>query len=167
MKYSLTFLFIVFYYSAFAQTDTTKQKPKSRNLRHTLPKPPKRMIYPAPKPYEEFTMFPGCDSTKNYTERREYSDSLMLAFIYDNICYPDSARENGIEGIVVISFIVGKDGSILNPIIRRDIGGNCGTEALRVIKLFPKFIPAKRVWDNKKIEIIECPFNVPIRFRLE
>jgi protein TonB len=86
----------------------------------------------------------------------------MLAFIYANICYPDSARENGIEGTVVISFKVEKDGSIINPIIRREIGGGCEEEVLRIIKMLPKFIPAERNGEK-----VRTQFNLPIRFRLE
>jgi protein TonB len=166
MKHLLTLIFIIFSFSAFAQIDTMERKLPTR-FRNDLPKPPKEKIYPAPKPDEEFTMFPGCDSVKNYTERRKCSDSLMLSFIYANICYPDSARENGIEGTVVISFIVEKDGSISNHRIIRNPGGGLGEEALRIVKMFPKFIPTKFYWQDGEVTIIECPFNLPIRFRLE
>jgi protein TonB len=170
MKYLLSFIFIIFTFSVSAQIDTTKQKSKPPNLRHKLPKMPKEEIsYGMPlKPfYENMPLFFDCDSINNYVEKKSYSDSLMLGFIYENICYPDSARKNGIEGIVVISFIINKDGSILNPIIRRNIGGGCDEEALRIVNLFPKFTPAKRVWDDEKVELIESPFNLPIKFRLE
>lgn len=164
-------MFILFSFFAFAQIDTTKQKPKPPNLRHKLPKPPKEKVnygMPIQLFMEYMPRFSGCENIEgNDDMKKNCADEKMLEFIYNNICYPDSARKNGIEGIVVISFTVGKDGAVLNPIIRRDIGDGCGKEALRVIKLLPKFIPSKRVWDNGKEEVVECEFNLPIRFRLE
>jgi periplasmic protein TonB len=164
MKHLLTLTFIIFSFSVFAQIDTIGQKPKPPSLRHKLPKPPKEKIdnYEIDV-YEEMPRFPGCEDIEGSSlDKKACADEKMLAFIHDNICYPDSARENGIEGTVVISFIVEKDGSITNAKIIRDLGAGCGEEALRIVNMLPNFEAAKL---NGKP--VRCQFNLPIRFRLE
>jgi protein TonB len=164
VKYALILIFTMLSLCAFAQIDTIQEKPKPPNLRHKLPKPPKEKIYyEMIDIFEEMPRFPGCEDIEgNSMDKKSCADKKMLAFIYANICYPDSARENGIEGTVVISFEVEKDGSIINPIIRREIGGGCEKEVLRIIKMLPKFIPAERNGEK-----VRTQFNLPIRFRLE
>lgn len=164
MKYLSTLLFIVFSFSAFAQTDTIKRKLPTR-YRTDLPKKPKQE-----KPYgtmvspkETMPRYPGCeDMESNEADKKSCADQKMLEFIYENICYPDSARENGIEGTVVISFVVEKDGTISNPKIIRAIGGGCEEELMRVVRMFPRFIPGEYM--DKKVRV---QINLPIRFRLE
>ena len=64
-------------------------------------------------------------------------------FLIDNIQYPQQALENGIGGKVIVYFLVDTDGTIKNPYIMRDIGGGCGKEALRVVRMMPRWIPGK------------------------
>ncbi|MDR1725579.1 MAG: energy transducer TonB [Bacteroidales bacterium] len=63
-------------------------------------------------------------------------------YIMKNLVYPEAARQAGIEGTVVIEFIVEKDGSLTNLKIARDIGGGCGEELIRIFKGMPKWKPA-------------------------
>ncbi|MEL7832647.1 energy transducer TonB [Fodinibius sp. Rm-B-1B1-1] len=64
-------------------------------------------------------------------------------WLYDNINYPDMARKAGIEGKVIIQFVVGKDGKAENINILRGIGGGCDEEAIRVIKE-AEFVPGRQ-----------------------
>ena len=114
------------------------------------------------KKAEEMPMFPACDSLINYELRKPCADQAMLKFIYENVKYPTTPREGGVEGMTVVSFIVEKDGSISRLKVVRDIGAGCGEEAIRVVRLFPKFVPAKM--DKKPVRV---QFHLPIRFRLE
>lgn len=109
---------------------------------------------------EKMPMFPGCTQL-DYLERKNCSEKLMLEFIYHNIQYPENARKNGIEGMIVISFVVDKDGSILDAKILRNLGGGCGEEALRVINSFPKWNPG--IQRGKPVMV---QFNLPVRFKL-
>lgn len=86
-------------------------------------------------------------------------DSLYK-FIADNIQYPKDAKNNNISGTVIISFIVEKDGSITDPSILCDIGGGCGTEAIRVVKLMPKWSPGRL----RDYTPVRTRFTLPIRF---
>ena len=87
-------------------------------------------------------------------------DSL-LAFLQRNIVYPELARENGIEGKVYVTFVVETDGSISNVKVLRDIGGGCGQEAVRVVKLMPKWKPGKQAG-----KVVRVQYNLPIYFVL-
>lgn len=165
MKHLLTLTFVIFSFFAVAQIDTTGQKPNPPNLRHKLPKPPKEKIdnYELIEINEEMPRFPGCEDIEgNDLDKKACADEKMLAFIHDNICYPDSARKNGIEGTAVVSFVIEKDGSITNAKIIRDPGAGCGEEALRIVNLLPNFEPGK--FDGKPVRV---QFNLPIKFRVE
>lgn len=87
-------------------------------------------------------------------------DSLY-AFLARNIVYPKLARDNRITGKVYITFTVETDGSITNIKVLRDIGGGCGAEAVRVVKMMPKWIPGKQRGKPVRVQ-----FNLPISFNL-
>ena len=57
--------------------------------------------------------------------------------------------------------MVEKDGSLSNIKVLRDIGGGCGAEVLRLVKLMPNLIPGKQ---NGKV--VRCQYNLPINFSL-
>ncbi|MBK7873106.1 MAG: TonB family protein [Saprospiraceae bacterium] len=117
------------------------------------------------KVVEEMPLFPGCDEQGTYEEKKPCADRKMLEYIYKNIKYPKEARDAGVEGMVVVSFIVEKDGSISTPRIMRDIGAGCGEEALRLIHLMQervRWTPGKQRGRNVRVQ-----FNLPIRFKLE
>ena len=83
----------------------------------------------------------------------------MTKFIQDSLRYPQMALANNIQGKVYVTFVVEADGSITNPRILRDIGGGCGKEAIRVVKMMPKWEPGKK--DGKPVRV---QFNLPVNF---
>lgn len=85
----------------------------------------------------------------------------LYKFIQDNVRYPQLALENGIEGKVYVTFVVETDGSITNPRLLRDIGGGCGQEAIRVVKMMPKWTPGKQQGKTVRVQ-----FNLPVTFTL-
>ena len=97
-------------------------------------------------------------------QQPEFKDGLaaMYQYLNKNIIYPSVARENGIEGTVYVSFVVGKDGSIRDVQVKRGLGGGCSEEALRVIKLMPNWNPGKQ--NGKAVSVT---FTMPVKFKLE
>lgn len=85
----------------------------------------------------------------------------LFNYIAARIRYPLIASENGIEGQVVVSFVVMEDGSISNPRIKKSVDPMLDKEALRLIKDMPKWIPAKQ--DGKNVA---CEYSLPINFKL-
>lgn len=110
----------------------------------------------------EAPKFPGCKDLASRPERNECATNKMLKYIYGNIKYPDSARENGVQGTSVIGFVVAKDGSLHNFKIVRSIGSGCDEEALRVVQSMPKWDPGLQ-----EGEPVNVKFNLPIKFKLE
>jgi len=85
----------------------------------------------------------------------------MNAYLNKNLHYPDMARENGIEGKVIIRFIVNEDGSVSDVTVVRSVGGGCDAEAVRIVSGMPKWKPGKQ--NGKEVKVI---FNLPIVFKL-
>ncbi len=86
----------------------------------------------------------------------------MFRFLGTNIKYPRSALKNGIEGTVYIGFVIEKDGSVTNTIIKRGISTDCNQEALRVIKLMnDKWQPGTFKGQNVRVA-----YTLPIKFKL-
>ena len=88
-------------------------------------------------------------------------NDAMIDFFQKNLEYPQLALENNITGKVYVSFVVETDGSITNPRILRDIGAGCGKEAVRVVKMMPKWTPGKK--DGKAVRVQR---NLPVVFSI-
>jgi len=83
-------------------------------------------------------------------------------FVADNLRYPAIASENGVEGTVVLNFVVEEDGSITNIEIRRDIGNGCGGEAVRLARAMPKWVPGQH-----KGRTVRVMCTLPVLFKLD
>ena len=110
---------------------------------------------------EEMPYFGDCKALPK-AERQACSSRQLLTYLSQNIKYPALARENGIEGVVVVRFVVEKDGSISGLELVRDIGGGCGKEALRVVKAMPAWTPGLQRGRPVRVQ-----FNLPVVFRLQ
>ena len=84
----------------------------------------------------------------------------MMRYIQENIKYPQSAKDNKIEGRVYVSFVVEKDGSITNAAVMRGFDKECDAEALRVISSMPKWNPGQH-----KGEVVRTQFAIPIIYK--
>lgn len=89
-------------------------------------------------------------------------ESARIEFLRSNIKYPQIAKESGIQGKVYVTFVVERDGSVTDVQILRGIGGGCDEEAVRVVKIMPKWNPGKQ--RNKPVRV---QFNMPIVFQLQ
>lgn len=115
------------------------------------------IIEAAPVEAEEAEIFTVVEETPEYPG----GDEARMKYLRDNLKYPQLARESGIDGTVYIEFVIETNGSISKPVIKRDIGGGCGEEALRVVKGMPKWKPGKQ--RNKPVR---TQFVLPIKFIL-
>ena len=88
-------------------------------------------------------------------------EQAMLQFIVKNIQYPDLERETDIQGRVVIGFIINEDGSLSDIKVRKSVSPGLDAEAIRVVKLFPKFKPGTQ--QGKPVRVQS---TLPIMFRL-
>ncbi len=79
----------------------------------------------------------------------------------ENLAYPTSARMKGIQGTVLVSFIVNTDGTIEAIELVQGIGGGCDEEAIRTIKISPNWMPGMI-----KGKAVRTRMKIPIRFKL-
>jgi protein TonB len=130
--------------------DSVKNNPVTMDdtLKYT-PDPP---FTPEPEPgyfLEEMPLFPG-------------GETELLKFINDNIKYPEEAAVNGVQGRVVLRFVVATDGSIKRIEIFKGVHPVLDQEAVRVLSMMPKWKPGRQngipasVW-----------FMVPVTFKLK
>ncbi len=89
-------------------------------------------------------------------------DEAMVKFMVENIKYPENAIKNRIHGTVYVTFIVRADGSVTDVKILRGIGGGCDEEALRIVKMMPKWNPGE-----SKGKPVDVAFNLPVKFKLD
>lgn len=98
---------------------------------------------------EQMPQFPG-------------GDAELMKFIAGNLKYPTIAAENGIEGRVVIRFVVSKEGTVTDAQIVRSLDPSCDKEAIRVVKSMPKWVPGKQNGRN-----VPVYYTLPVLFKLQ
>ena len=86
----------------------------------------------------------------------------LRKFLANSIRYPVIAQENGIEGKVYVSFVVGKDGQVSNARVVRSVDPSLDKEALRVVNSLPLWKPGKQ-----RGQPVRVAFSVPISFVLQ
>lgn len=84
-----------------------------------------------------------------------------LGALQQKITYPEMARKAGIEGRVIIQFIVNENGEVEDPKVIRGIGGGCDKEALRVVKT-AEFEPGRQRGNPVRVQ-----YSLPITFKLQ
>lgn len=89
-------------------------------------------------------------------------EAAMYKWLGDNIVYPSAASEEGVQGRVVVEFVVGKDGSITNVRVVRPRHPALDKEALRVVKAMPKWVPGRNNGQPVKVT-----YTLPVTFKLE
>ena len=89
-------------------------------------------------------------------------DEALNKFIRENLKYPASAAEGGVEGRVIIRFIVDKKGTVTDATVIRGLNQACDDEAMRVLNIMPKWKPGKQ--DGEKVAVY---FVLPIVYKLQ
>lgn len=113
--------------------EVPKEKPKEKVFTHV----------------EQMPQFPG-------------GDAELYKFINNNLNYPAMAIENGVQGKVIVQFVVTKDGSVGNVKVARSVDRDLDNEAVRVCKKLPKFIPGKQ--NGQPVNVW---YTLPVTFRLQ
>ena len=87
--------------------------------------------------------------------------AALLEYLRSNLNYPAGCRENNIQGRVLISFVVEKDGSISNTEVVKSVDEELDAEALRIVSQMPNWKPG-----TQRGEAVRVKYTVPINFRL-
>jgi len=86
----------------------------------------------------------------------------LLEYLRSNIKYPKECRDNNIQGRVLVSFIVGKDGKITNPEIVQGVDPALDAEAIKVVAAMPEWKPGTQNGEKVRVQ-----YTIPINFRLD
>lgn len=89
-------------------------------------------------------------------------DDARIKFLSSNIRYPQLAKEKGIQGTVFVTFVIDEKGFVSDVKVLRGIGGGCDQEAVRVVKMMPRWVPGRMNGKTVRVQ-----FNMPIKFLLD
>lgn len=88
-------------------------------------------------------------------------NAALMNYLSQNIKYPVIAEENGIQGRVIVQFVVGKDGHISDVRVAKSVDPSLDKEAVRVVKGMPRWIPGKQ-----NGQAVTVRYTLPVTFRL-
>ena len=118
------------------------------------------------KVVDQMPRFPGCEEISGTnTEKDECAKEKMLQFIYENIRYPKEAKDNGIQGMNVVRFVIEKDGTLSRFEVVRKIDESTAKESIRILKLMNE-MEQKWTPGHHKGNPVPVQYNLPIRFKL-
>ena len=86
----------------------------------------------------------------------------LMQYLSSNIKYPVIAEENGIQGRVICTFVVERDGSITDVRIAKSVDPSLDKEAMRVVSKMPRWIPGKQNGSAVRVK-----YTLPVTFRLQ
>ena len=120
--------------------------------------PKKEEPKPEPKPKEE-EVFKSAAHMPSFPG----GDAALMKFINSNIKYPQLAQDNGVQGKVVVQFVVEKDGRVGEVKVARGVDKDLDREAVRVCKMLPKFSPGR----NAVGDPVRVWYTLPVTFKLQ
>ena len=104
---------------------------------------------PEPPKHEEESKVPG-------------GNGALLEYLATHVKYPVVAQENGVQGRVIVSFVVERDGSITDVRVVRSVDPSLDREAARVVSSMPRWTPGKQNGSAVRVK-----YNVPVMFKLQ
>ena len=113
---------------------------------------------PEPPKVEETKVFDVVEQMPSFPG----GPAALMSYLSQNTKYPVVAQENGVQGRVVVSFVVERDGSITDVRVVRSVDPSLDTEATRVVKSMPNGIPGKQNGSTVRVK-----YNVPVSFKLQ
>ena len=123
-----------------------------------MEEPPMPFFESSPRPINNDEVFKVVEQMPTFA----LGQVALLKYLEQNISYPQIAKENGVEGMVIVQMIVERDGSLSNVHVIKGIGAGCDEEAERVVRSMPKWTPGFQNGEPVRVQ-----FNLPIRYKLD
>ena len=101
------------------------------------------------------------DPLSSQAQQEDCSSKQVMAFVREHLVYPEAAKAEGIEGLVVLKYLIDEEGQITYVQTLRDPGKGCGEAAMAVIRQLPKFSPGLK--DQKPVAVEQ---QLALRFEL-
>lgn len=113
---------------------------------------------PEPPKQEETKIFDVVEQPPSFPG----GQAALLNWLKDHVKYPPIAEENGIQGRVIVGFVVERDGSVSQVQVIRGVDPSLDKEAARVVASMPKWTPGRQNGQNVRVK-----YNVPVNFKLQ
>ena len=117
-----------------------------------------KIAEPEPVKEEETKVFDVVEQMPSFPG----GDKALFEYLSKNIKYPVVAEENGIQGRVIVTFVVERDGSITDVRVVKSVDPSLDKEAQRVVKSMPRWIPGKQNGSSVRVK-----YTVPVAFKLQ
>lgn len=128
-----------------ANTDDTDAKIEQVEFKFAEPEEVKETIHVR---VEKMPSFPG-------------GDAALIKFLSENLVYPQEAADLGLQGVVIVKFVVGKDGKARNPEILKSVAPMLDRAAMAVVNKLPLFTPGEQA--GEKVMVY---YTLPVQFKL-
>lgn len=114
---------------------------------------------------DQMPQFPGCNEA-DAEAQKDCSNKKFLTFIYENLKYPKEDADKGVEGMVLLNFVVTSKGKIKDITTKKSLSKACDAESIRVVELMNEkgilWTAGKK--DGKAVNVV---FNLPLKFKLK
>ncbi|WP_163265174.1 energy transducer TonB [Dysgonomonas sp. 216] len=133
----------------------------------TYNQPDNSVIEPEVNEYPDLeSLLPDDDSVMPYVQvdvmpQFRGGHEALLKFIGRNLKYPQESIEKGIEGRVIVRFVVSAEGKVTDIVVMRGLDKACDAEAIRVVEAMPDWIPGMQ--DGKPVPVY---FTLPVLYKL-
>ena len=156
---------LIFFLTAFLACNTPPSNKSKKNNSGPVKDTTAKQATKKTTEQEDRRIYNIADETPYFSKCKdiECSKAAINQFLAEHLNYPSIAKEDGIEGVVLLSFIVNKNGTVQDIKILKDIGHGFGKEAVRVIQLMGK---KGIIWTPGKKEgkPIRFKYHLPVRF---
>ena len=116
---------------------------------------------PVRKTYEDVVAYNDCDQRPMFLNSSD-PGQFMEKWVYQYLKYPEKALREGVQGRVIVDFIIGKDGKVYDVKVVRGVSPELDAEAVKVISASPKWKPGRFAGEKVRVSM-----TVPVEFRLE
>lgn len=109
-------------------------------------------------------IFPGCEGILNDEERQQCSSDALFSAVISNVKYPPEARDRGVQGTVIIKFIIKENGKLAEIKVLQGItdGESLEKEAIKAVLNLPKMISGTQRGEEVRVQYV-----IPVKFRLD
>ena len=115
---------------------------------------------------DEMPRFPGCEEETTPQALKNCAQKALFSYIFSNLKYPEEAKEQGLEGVVVASFVVTTEGKLKDISIARSVHKSLDNTVLKIIEsmnhMEENWVPGQK--DGQKVNV---SMKLPIKFKLE
>jgi protein TonB len=114
---------------------------------------------------DQMPQFPGCSETEQEAQAK-CSHKKFLTFIYENLKYPKEDADKGVEGLVLLNFVVTAKGKIKDISTKKSLSKACDAEGMRVVELMNEkgVLWSPGIKDGKAVDVV---LTLPLKFKLQ